>query len=121
MKIRFFNVAKKESFKSDHPQHKIGCVVVKGNRVLSKATNKLKTTPKSNHPYFSLHAELNCFLKSNLNDLTNCDIYLYRENKNGEIACSKPCLYCFKLLKKLKVSSIYFTDYGKFSYIEGKE
>lgn len=38
------------------------------------------------------------------------DIYLYREYKNGELACSRPCPSCLQLLKNdLQVKRIFYT------------
>jgi deoxycytidylate deaminase len=51
MKNRFFDVAKAASKHSDHPAHKLGAVIVKGNKIISVGFNKNKTHTKSNHAW----------------------------------------------------------------------
>lgn len=46
------------------------------------------------------------------------DIYLYREYKDGHLACSRPCRSCMAMLKDFGLKHIYYTtDDG---YVEEK-
>lgn len=116
MKMRFFDLAKKVSYKSTHPQHKIGGVLVKKSTILSFGFNKLKTHTKSNHLFKNIHCELDCILGLKKEELFGCTLYLYRQNKSGQVALSKPCRWCQDLLKQVGIHKVCYT--GKGTYIE---
>ena len=111
MKMRFFELAKRMSHKSDH-SHKIGGVLVKKNKVLSVGFNKCKTHTKSNTVFRSIHCELDCILGAHEEDIVGATIYLYRQNKSGIVAISKPCIWCQKLLKDVGISKVCYTDHN---------
>lgn len=114
MKQRFFKEAKLASFESVHDTAHIGAVIVKNNEVINAGYNKLKTHPKSNNPWFTIHAELDSILGLSKEDLLNSDIYIYREDRNGNLACCKPCQYCQKLIASAGIKNVYYTDNGQF-------
>lgn len=109
MKERFFKLAEKLSEKSNHPSHKHGAVVVRKSQILGIGFNQTKTSPKSNHPWKMKHAELSAVLNSGLEDLSGCDIYIFRKTKNNEMANSKPCQFCQVMLKSLNVKRVYYS------------
>ncbi|MBQ4060577.1 MAG: hypothetical protein IJD46_00985 [Bacilli bacterium] len=121
---RMFNIAKEISKLSDFRGPHLGAVVVEGKRVISTGYNSYKTSPLQHQYNFyrkfddyknsiaSQHAEINA-----LNHLIGKDIewdkvsiFIYRELKNGEKACSRPCAACSKLIKDLGIKNIYFID-----------
>lgn len=108
MKSRFFDIAKAASKHSDHPAHKLGAVIVKGNKVVSVGFNKNKTHTKSNHAWKRLHAEISAIIKAK-QDLTGCSIYVYRETKNGDLGMSKPCPSCFSAIRESGIKIVYYT------------
>ena len=108
MKNRFFDVAKAASKHSDHPAHKLGAVIVKGNKIISVGFNKNKTHTKSNHAWKRLHAEICAIIKAK-QDLTGCSIYVYRETKNGALGLSKPCPSCFAAIKESGIKTMFYT------------
>jgi deoxycytidylate deaminase len=114
MKQKFFKIAKAASKKSTHHIANIGSVIVKRGFVLGIGTNKLKTNPASNSPWRTTHSELDAILDCSREDLEGSDIYIYREDKNGSLACCKPCSYCMELIATAKIKNIYYTDNGKF-------
>lgn len=114
MKIKFFEIAKKLSKFSDHHQHKLGAVLTQKNRVVGIGFNKLKTNPKSTHLFKAHHAEFDAILNSEKYDLRGCDIYVYRETRNGDMAMSYPCASCYNLIKSKGIKNIYYTDLGIF-------
>lgn len=101
---------------SDHPLHKHGCIITYKGRVISKGFNQMKTHPKVTHPWKNTHAEFNAIAKAR-RDLEGCEIYVYREHKNGTLANSKPCDYCMELIKRSGIHKIHFTDDNKWSSI----
>lgn len=119
MKQRFFEIAKKLSKSSTHPDHQLGAVITKGNEIISLGFNKLKTHPKSNNKYKTLHAELDAIIHAEKAEhLYGCSIYIYRETKYGRPANSKPCPYCQELLKRVFIQDVYYSDDGTFKYLK---
>ena len=110
MKTKFFELAKKLSNKANHPQYKLGCVIVRGNEIVSIGFNELKTHPKSVTPYKQLHAEINAILSVDRKELNGCEVYMYREHQDGSLALSKPCQYCHAILESVGIEKIYYTD-----------
>lgn len=108
MKLKHFSLAKKLSKQSTHPKHQLGAVIIKGNTVLSIGFNKYKTSPRSNHPWAFIHAENSC-LNSLDKSAVGADIYVYRETKSGMLANSKPCKYCYQMLKRAGIRRVYYT------------
>ena len=111
MNLKFFDLAKKVSKLSNHKHHKIGSVVVRGNKVISVGTNNLKTHPRSTHPFFSLHAEMAAILLSK-QDLRDCELYVFRAKKDDSLALSRPCEYCWKLIFGTSIKEVHYTTNG---------
>jgi deoxycytidylate deaminase len=116
--MKFEKLLKKLTFYSEHHTHQISCVIAKGNKILSAGVNKIKTHPSSNHPWKMTHAELDAILGCNREDLVGADLYLFRQNKNGKLACSKPCKYCQELIRLSGIKRVIYTNEG--SYKEEK-
>jgi deoxycytidylate deaminase len=107
---RFFDLAKKISKLSDHKNYKIGSVIARGSKVISVGINNVKTHPKSTHPFKSLHAEMAAILLAK-QDLRDCSIYVFRETKDGNWACARPCQYCWELISASGIRKVHFTTY----------
>ena len=116
----YFSAAKAVSGLSDHKQ-KIGAVVVMKHRIVSSGCNSdSKTHPLQkyyNQHRFSAdtphkcHAELSALLpliKDEI-DLSNASIFTYRQHKNGELACARPCKSCMALIKDCGIKKIFYT------------
>lgn len=113
MSLRIFELCKRYANKSDHVQHRIGSCVVKKGKIVSFGWNQRKTHSKSLHPYRNLHAETHAIL-STKEDLTGASIYVFRENRQGRLACSKPCKYCEEMIRSKGIKKIYYTDYDAY-------
>jgi deoxycytidylate deaminase len=113
MNIKFFDLAKKVSKLSNHHHHKIGSVIVRGSKIVSVGTNNIKTHPKSTHPHFSLHSEMAAVLLAK-QDLYGCEIYVYRETKDGIPAISRPCTYCFPFIKEAGLKEVHYSINGDY-------
>ena len=115
--IKFFEVAKAVAKTSEYPRIKIGCCIVKKNRILAVGVNLVKSHPMQkifnkyrdidpNRIYNNIHAELDAMLKvANKKDLEGADIYLYREDVFGQRKMSKPCPACSQILKMYKIKN----------------
>lgn len=111
MKLRFFELAKRASAHSNHPDHPMGSVIVRGNKVISIGFNSCKTHTRSTHPFKGTHAELSAILKAR-EDVRGCSIYIYRATKNGNLGLAKPCQWCQTMLKEAGITTWYYSDVG---------
>lgn len=116
----YFNAAKAVSELSDH-KHKLGCVVVLGHRIISSSSNsaskcnsiQAKLDSKKygcdcpGHPHAELSA-LYPLIKRNA-DLSKASIYVYRQTRDGKIACAKPCSSCEWLIKQCGIKKVFYT------------
>jgi len=118
---KWFNVAKAVSKTSIYPRIKIGCCIVKKNKILSVGVNLLKSHPSQkkfnsfrgidiNKIHNNIHAEFDAVLKvSNKDSLFGADIYIYRESKDGRIRICRPCRACMMMLKFYGLKNVYYT------------
>lgn len=122
--LRFYNRAKLIALKSEH-EKPMGCVIVSGNYVVSEGFNRLKTHPiqfrndrKVNYysPFAKIHAEIDALIRSKDFDLSGCEIYLYRQDKHGSIANSRPCISCMPALSIAGIKHIFYTSTEGFCY-----
>ena len=121
---RFFMMAREVSFLSDFKAARLGAVVVDGNRVLSSGYNSYKTRPLQHryniYRHFdnyelsipSQHAEVDALspLIGKEIDWSRIAIFVYRELKNGEKGCSRPCAACSRLIHDLGIKTIYYIN-----------
>lgn len=107
--MRFFEIAEKLAQKSNHPKFKLGAVVVDKNKIIGMGFNKLKTSPKSLHPWNTRHAELDSILNCYREDLTGCQIYVFRRGKDGRIRKSLPCASCQATIRQMGIKRIHYT------------
>lgn len=123
MKERFFKIAREVSKLSKH-RCKIGAVICNHKSIYTGYNYTNKTHPKYANPSKNycrgVHAEINAIIHSNLDDLSDAEIYVYRENKRGEISMSRPCENCLAILKKLGVKKMYYTTNEYPYFVEEK-
>lgn len=109
MKMRPFSLAKKLSEKSTHHKYKHGAVLMRKNRVLSIGFNQNKTHSRSLHAFKHIHAETDALLSTKVKDLSDAVMYIYREDKDGNPALSRPCSSCLRSLKNAGIKKIYYS------------
>lgn len=116
---KFLKRAREARLQSDHPQHKLGAVLVQKNRIISVGANFIQKT----HPitkahdktgFKTLHAEVNCLLKlkKNKEKLYGATIIVYRQNKQGQLSMARPCEMCRSILKSFGISKMIYTVNG---------
>lgn len=110
MKQKFFNIAKNLSHLSKHKKCALGAVIVHKNRIVSVGINQHKTHTRSPAKFRTLHAEIAAILNAR-QDIRGCDIYVYRENKNGQLAISKPCAVCRDMIEEVGIKNVYYSDH----------
>lgn len=124
----YFKTARAIAELSDFPKVKIGCCAVYKHKIISSGCNSTKTNPTQKRLNIyrfdadtpaTIHAELSCLLPLiNRKDIDFSDVslYIYREYKSGELALSRPCPSCMKLITELGIRNIYYTNFGGFSH-----
>lgn len=125
-KNAYFKAAESVSLLSDH-RCKIGCVVVKGHRIISSGYNSSTRThalqARIDKNYFKcdcagyLHAETDALLPliNSKIDLSQASIYVYRYMNSGKIGMARPCPRCMKLIKSLSIRKINYSTYDGFA------
>ena len=111
MKKEYFNLAKKLSRQSTHPQHKMGCVIVNKHRVISVGFNSMKTHRKSQSYDNRLHAEISALLGVAYEETRGGTVYVYRERQDGSLGLARPCCTCMEALRRAGIKKICYTDY----------
>jgi deoxycytidylate deaminase len=116
----YLNIAREESLLSDHHQYKLGACIVKGNKLISIGRNfRYKTHPITFKYYSKVktqHAEANAMFKVRpRSKLNGAQLFVYRENKNGEPAISKPCKHCLALMRYFEIKEVFYTVAGGYA------
>lgn len=109
----FLAIAKRASANSDHRDHRIGCVIVRGNRILGIGYNLLKTHPQSPHKHKSTHAEFRAVLAADRH-VEGATAYIFRQQKNGIPSISRPCKTCWEYLMRQGIKKVVYTFEGSF-------
>lgn len=118
-KLAYFRAAESMSFLSDH-RFRLGCVIVKGHRIISSGHNSATKThslqAKIDTQYFKcdcsgfVHAEVDALIPliEQHVDLTQASIYVYRSSYNGR-GMARPCPRCIYLIKKVGIRKINYS------------
>lgn len=71
---------------------------------------KSKALPNygNNYGICSIHAEINA-LRNLKNDNDYYNLLVFRWNRNKQLAMSKPCLNCLKIIKKNKINKVLYS------------
>lgn len=118
--IKFIKKAINEAEKAEE-RYRVGAVVFKGKRILSRGHNTYQKSAKKLHPKFtrwpnSVHAEVDAILKARRN-LKGASILVVRINKAGELRNSKPCAHCMLYLKHVGIKKVYYST-NDYPYID---
>ncbi len=76
---------------------------------IQKRYNKYRPLDE-NHIRNNIHAETDAIRKCSSKDLIGADIYVYREDSDGNLRICKPCEACFELIKRCGIKRIFYTD-----------
>lgn len=105
------NKLKRLRSQSNHPQHKHSAVITYRGRPVSFGFNEMRTHPGILK--FSkvklIHAEMSAILKDRYQDFTGCTMTVYREDRDGNMAMSRPCEVCLKMLRAYGFKNIMFS------------
>lgn len=88
--------------------------IFKRKRLISIGLNNIKTHPMMkglypDHPGLGIHAEFAAIIAAYglKEDYSKYDIYVIRIDNNGNLANSKPCEHCSKILQNCNFKTIY--------------
>lgn len=89
--------------------------LIKSNKIEKIGVNKRRTHPEiSKHPYHEghvgIHAELDCLLKINKEDLSSYKMLVLRIDRNENLTMSKPCSGCQSVLSQFNLKEIWYSD-----------
>lgn len=103
---RLARIAMSEANKSSY-HYKLGAVIFKHGKVLSKGFNKVNRGYAKNYGHWagSLHAELAAIIAARA-DLKGTSLLVVRST-GGK---SKPCQACMVAMKEAQIKKVYYTD-----------
>lgn len=103
-------LASRQASNSTH-RHRLGAVIVKGNRVLSSGHNEIRYSKELRKG--TVHAEEAAILKllkaRRLADLAGSEIYVSRICNSGRLGLARPCLSCMALIRSVGIDTIHYT------------
>jgi deoxycytidylate deaminase len=120
---RLMEKATIESFKSTFDRANVGCVITKGDRIISTGHNQIrKSRLKSNHFEGSLHAEMDAIMKliksGRIKELNGSTMFVSRSMKKGGTGLAMPCELCFPIIQAMKIKRIVFSTATGYSEIK---
>ena len=94
---------------------RLGAILVHKNSIVSVGMNSYKTHPlmaaRTEWPF--LHAEQHAIIRAGVDNCEGLDLYVARVLKNNELALSKPCDVCAKLIKNVGIKNVYYSTNAK--------
>lgn len=114
---RFVALALAESSKSTYDRVRIGAVIAKRSKLISKGANLRTSHPVQKlyndkagrlAPAHACHAEIHAILNATV-ALSGTDVYVGRWNRNGKLAMCRPCPACMLALREFGVKSVTYT------------
>lgn len=113
---RFMRHAKRFALQSQE-QFMLGACLVKSGRILGVGKNSINRSNHLTHKYFdkypTIHAEMNCLVRLDPEDIRGSVVYVWRQKRTGEPGMAKPCKRCAIALRDMGVKRVvYTTDDG---------
>lgn len=106
-----FRIAERQATLSEHNQHRLGAVIVKGGNILATGYNQLRPTKTLRHS--TLHAEEAAILKlldrNRLHQLAGSSIYVFRTTRGNAVGLARPCERCMDLIRSVGIRTIHYT------------
>lgn len=108
---RIIALAKREAEKSVHRRFRMGAIVFRHHNIAGSGFNKPnKTHPKSAQNFQTIHAELAAILDvaRRWTSTADASMLVVRVTKSGLLATSRPCAYCYQLIREAKIRDLFF-------------
>jgi tRNA(Arg) A34 adenosine deaminase TadA len=114
MKLRFFDLARKVSYRSTS-KYKLGTVIVNKNIIHSFGWNDMRKTHPLAKTYGNfLHSEIHSLIGVPYEHTKGSHAYIYREDLNGVMKNSRPCPICLEALALAGIKKIFYTTQNGF-------
>ncbi|MFJ7905319.1 hypothetical protein ACIQ6V_33435 [Streptomyces sp. NPDC096198] len=104
--MKYLRLALKNA-KRSKCRHKVGAVLVKGNRILSQSHNIRRNPPLISHRYSTFHAEE--VIMRRITPPKGSVLYVARLDRSGSPAIARPCPRCQDLIFSRGVKVAYYT------------
>ena len=106
---KYLNAAIEEAMNSEHPQWRVGAVVVRSGRVLGRGYNRYRNSPSIvGKGDISYHAEEVAIRRAG--STAGATIYVARMTRSGYTSIAKPCESCQSLLIEAGIQTAVWTD-----------
>ena len=124
----FVGLALAESANSTYHRVKIGTVIVRGNKVISRGANLSTSHPLQRRfndlanrlaPAHALHSELHAIIRAKGESLHGCHLYVARLDRRGLWADSRPCPACTLAIRLAGITTVTYTSPKGIHTIEG--
>ncbi len=104
---KFGKIALKKALEYTLARHRVGCVVVKGGKIISVE-----------HNLYTKHAEERATNKVWRSELVGATVYVARPLYNDKvlIGLAKPCADCEKLLRELGIKKVVYSTHGGWDF-----
>lgn len=110
---RGLRLAIQQAVNSDNEKFRLGAVIFKGGRIISKGNNVSKRSPDIIRFSLScgIHAEMAALNKHKYarEKVADATIFVVRINKSGHLSMAKPCDECCKHLRKANIRQAIYT------------
>jgi dCMP deaminase len=111
----WINTSLRLARQSEFWPYKMGCIIVKSGKVVSRGVNKQSIAEAKDSRYNlgrSIHAELNAVLQAQRLgiSLDGAILYVTGLSKADNTVCSKPCPICQEMLAETGIRAVYYQN-----------
>lgn len=115
---KYMGMALSESSHSTYTRIRIGTVIVRGNKIISKGANLCTSHPQQRKfnvlsgreaPAHALHSEMHAIVRARTS-LEGCTLYVSRLDRRGLWADCRPCPACSLAIKLAGIAVVVYTS-----------
>lgn len=116
---KFVGAALSESALSTYSRIRIGTVIVRGNKIVSRGANlctshplqkRFNTLASRDAPAHALHSEMHAIVNAKGKNLTGCTLYVARLDRRGLWADCRPCPACSLAIRMAGIAIVVYTS-----------
>lgn len=107
----FIQAALEESWRSTY-KFPLGAIIVKRGKIVGRGYNVVCYKGDKRAFLNGTHAEIAAINNTKPEDRVGASMYVVRWRKSKTLGCAKPCDACEKVLRKLGIKYVYYSDYG---------
>ena len=116
---KYIGMALSESSHSTYTRIRIGTVIVRGNKIVSRGANlctshplqkRFNTLASRDAPAHALHSEMHAIVNAKGKVLTGCTLYVARLDRRGLWADCRPCPACSLAIRMAGIALVVYTS-----------